>query len=228
MISFTLSKKDDKLNSRTNFSYCNFFHSIAGCELTAEADIYFLLDESGSISYDDFDDMKKFIMEFLEVFKIAPDKVRIGVVKFASRATVSFRLNTYTTKAAVQQAVKEMIMEGGGTRTDLGLMEMIPLFKDAARTREKKVRELLIVITDGKSEDRGTPVEVPAEELRKMNVTIYAIGVKDASLSELELISGSKKRTFYVQNYDFLKHIRKEILKEICSFEGEIFFVSFA
>lgn len=194
---------------------------MAGCELTGEADIYFLLDESGSISYDDFDEMKKFIMEFLEVFKIAPDKVRIGVVKFASRATVSFRLNTYSTKAAVQQAVKDLIMEGGGTRTDLGLMEMIPLFKDAARTRGKKVRELLIVITDGKSEDRGTPVEVPAEELRNMNVTIYAIGVKDASMSELELISGSKKRTFYVQNYDFLQHISKEILKEICSFEGE-------
>ncbi|KAA0718319.1 Collagen alpha-4(VI) chain [Triplophysa tibetana] len=188
-----------------------------GCKPTEEADIYFLLDESGSISYQDFDEIKKFIMEFLEVFEIAPDKVRIGVVKFASRATVSFRLNKYSTKSAVQQAVKGLIMDGGGTRTDLGLLEMIPLFKDAAHTREKKVRELLIIITDGKSEDRGKPVKDIAEELRNMNVTIYTIGVKDASMSELEVISGSKKRTFYVQNYDFLKHIRKEILKEICS-----------
>ncbi|KAI7805487.1 putative collagen alpha-6VI chain-like [Triplophysa rosa] len=163
-----------------------------GCQLTAEADIYFLLDESGSISYDDFDEMKKFIMEFLEVFEISPDKVRIGVVKFASRATVSFRLNTYSTKTAVQQAVKDLIMEGGGTRTDLGLMEMIPLFKDAAHTREKKVRELLIVITDGKSEDRGTPVEVPAEELRNMNVTIYAIACEGLLADVVFLIDGSE------------------------------------
>lgn len=204
------------------------FRFIPGCKLTAEADIYFLLDESGSISYEDFDEMKKFIMEFLEVFEIAPDKVRIGVVKFASRASVSFRLNKYSTKTAVQQAVKGLIMDGGGTRTDLGLLEMIPLFKDAAHTREKKVRELLIVITDGKSEDRGTPVKDHAEVLRNMNVTIYAIGVKDASMSELEVISGSKKRTFYVQNYDFLKHIRKEILKEICSVKGEKYFAQCA
>ncbi|XP_073729648.1 collagen alpha-6(VI) chain isoform X2 [Misgurnus anguillicaudatus] len=191
-----------------------------GCKLTEEADIYFLLDESGSISYSDFDDMKSFIMEFLDVLEIAPDKVRVGVVKFASRATVTFQLNTYSTKDAVQKAVKSLFMEGGGTRTDLGLQEMIPLFKDAARTRGKKVRELLIVITDGKSENVETPVQVPAEELRKMNVGIYAIGVKNASLPELELIAGSKERTYYVENYDFLKHIKKEILKEICSFEA--------
>ncbi|KAA0718317.1 Collagen alpha-6(VI) chain [Triplophysa tibetana] len=188
-----------------------------GCKSTAEADIYFLLGESRSISKEDFDEMKKFIMEFLEAFEIAPDKVRIGVVKFADGATVSFRLNKYSTKSAVQQAVKGLIMDGSGTRTDLGLLEMISLFKDAAHTRAKKIRKLLIVITDGKSEDRGRPVKDIAEELRNMNVTIYAIGLKNVSMSELEVISGSKKRTFYAQNYDFLKKIRKEILIEICS-----------
>ncbi|XP_052006790.1 collagen alpha-6(VI) chain isoform X2 [Xyrauchen texanus] len=191
-----------------------------GCRLLEEADIYFLLDESGSISYDDFDDMKKFISEFLEVFEIGPNNVRIGVVKFASQAAIVFKLNTYSTKHDVKTAVADLIMYGGGTRTDLGLYKMIPLFKEAANTRGKKVRELLIVITDGKSEAGSTSVDVPAEELRKQNVTIYSIGVKNASKPELELISGSKKRTFFVQNYDFLKNIKEEILQEICSFEA--------
>ncbi|XP_051503354.1 collagen alpha-6(VI) chain [Myxocyprinus asiaticus] len=191
-----------------------------GCKLTEEADIYFLLDESGSISYSDFDDMKKFISEFLEVFEIGPNNVRIGVVKFASQATVVFQLNTYSTKDDVKKAVADLIMYGGGTRTDRGLYEMIPLFKVAANTRGEKVRELLIVITDGKSEAGSTSVDIPAEELRKQNVTIYAIGVKYASMPELELISGSKKRTYFVKNYDSLKHIKGEILQEICSFEA--------
>ncbi|XP_072532864.1 collagen alpha-6(VI) chain [Salminus brasiliensis] len=191
-----------------------------GCKFTAEADIYFLLDESGSITYDDFDDMKAFILEFLHMFQIGPDKVRIGVVKFADRATIVFRLDTYATKPAVEKAVKDLFMEGGGTRTDLGLEAMIPLFKQAEQTRKEKVRELLIVITDGKSEPVGTPVKVPAEELRKQNVTIYAVGVKNADTAELEDMSGSPKRTFYVQNYDALKLIKTKILKEICSFEA--------
>ncbi|KAK1791235.1 hypothetical protein P4O66_013255, partial [Electrophorus voltai] len=191
-----------------------------GCKFTAEADMYFLLDESGSISYDDFDDMKAFILEFLHVFEIGPDQVRIGVVKFADKATPVFHLNTYNTKAEVQKAVKALFMEGGGTRTDLGLEEMIPLFKQAEQTRKKKVREFLIVITDGKSEHVGKPLKVHAEQLRKQNVTIYAIGVKDADKAELEDMSGSPKRTFFVNNYDALKEIKSKILKEICSFEA--------
>uniref|UniRef100_A0AAR2KCE3 VWFA domain-containing protein n=1 Tax=Pygocentrus nattereri TaxID=42514 RepID=A0AAR2KCE3_PYGNA len=193
---------------------------ISGCKFTAEADIYFLVDESGSITYADFDDMKAFILEFLHMFQIGPEQVRIGVVKFADKATIVFRLNTYDSKPALEKAVKDLFQEGGGTRTDLGLEAMIPLFKQAEQTRKEKVRELLIVITDGKSEPGGTPVKIPAEQLRKQNVTIYAVGVKNADMAELEDMSGSPKRTFYVKNYDALKLIKTKILKEICSFEG--------
>ncbi|KAI5611694.1 collagen alpha-6(VI) chain, partial [Silurus asotus] len=191
-----------------------------GCQFTAEADIYFLLDESGSITYEDFDEMKAFILEFLHMFEVGPNRVRIGVVKFASHATTVFRLDTYSTKSEVERAVKALIMDGGGTRIDLGLEAMIPLFRQASQTRNEKVREILIMITDGKSEAVGTPVHIPAEELRGENITIYAIGVKDADMAELEDVSGSPKRTFYVQNYDALKLIKTKVLKEICSFEA--------
>ncbi|TSV02093.1 Collagen alpha-6(VI) chain [Bagarius yarrelli] len=180
----------------------------------------FFFDESGSISYEDFDEMKAFILEFLHMFEVGPNRVRIGVVKFASHATTVFRLDTYNTKSEVEKAVKDLIMDGGGTRIDLGLEAMIPLFKQASQTREEKVREILIMITDGKADEGGTPVKIPAEELRKENITIYAIGVKDAGMAELEEVSGSPKRTFYVQNYDALKLIKTKVLKEICSFEA--------
>ncbi|CAM4727873.1 unnamed protein product [Leuciscus chuanchicus] len=194
---------------------------LQGCKQTVKADIYFLVDESGSISYADFEDMKKFISEWLDVFTIGSDNVRIGVVKFASRATTVFRLHDYSTKAGVEKAVKNLVMNGGGTRTDLGLREMIPLFKEAVKTRGEKVRELLIVITDGESIGTEESVDVPAEILRtEQGVTIYAIGVKSASVPELILISGSPKRTYYVKNYDFLKDIKKDILTEICAPEG--------
>ncbi|XP_077052973.1 collagen alpha-4(VI) chain-like [Siphateles boraxobius] len=194
---------------------------LKGCKQTVKADIYFLVDESGSISYADFEDMKKFIIEWLDVFEIGSDNVRIGVVKFASSATTVFRLHDYSTKTDVEKAVKNLVMNGGGTRTDLGLRQMIPLFKEAVQTRGEYVRELLIVITDGESIGTEESVEVPAKILRtEQNVTIYAIGVKSASVPELELISGSPQRTYYVKNYDFLKDIKKDILTEICSFEG--------
>lgn len=182
------------------------------------------MDESGSIDPADFEDMKKFIGEWVDVFEIGSNNVRIGVVKFASRATTVFRLHDYSTKADVKEAVNKLVIKGGGTRTDLGLREMIPLFKEAAKTRGENVRELLVVITDGESRWTEEPVEVPANILRtEQNVTIYAIGVKNASVPELTLISGSPKRTYYVKNFDFLKDIKKDILTEICSPEGRKF-----
>ncbi len=187
-----------------------------------KADIYFLLDESGSISYEEFNDMKNFTKKWLESFEVGNNHVRFGLVKFASSATTVFRLHDFNTKADIEKAVNALRMEGGGTRTDLGLREMIPLFEEAVRTRGEKVRKLLIVITDGESIGTEEPVEVPAKLLRtSQNVNIYAIGVKDASVPELELISGSPQRTFYVQNYDFLDEIKKDIITEICSFDGE-------
>lgn len=188
-----------------------------GCKFTSEADIYFLLDESGSISSNDVTD---FILEFIHMLEIRPDKVRIGVVKFSSRTTVVFRLNTHDSKAEMQNAVKNLQMEGSGTRI-LNLEAMIPLFEEASQTRNEKFRKLLIVITDGKSEVEGKPVRVQAEELRKHNVTIYAVGVKAADSVQLEQVSGSPERTFYVENYDALKKIKTDVLKEICSFEGK-------
>ncbi len=166
--------------------------------------------------------MKDFTKKWLEAFEVGNNHVRFGLVKFASRATTVFRLHDYNTKADIEKAVNALIMEGGGTRTDLGLREMIPLFEEAVRTRGEKVNKFLIVITDGESRGTEESVEVPANLLRtEHNVNIYAIGVKDASVPELELISGSPQRTFYVKNYDFLDEIKKDIITEICSFEGE-------
>ncbi|XP_073689768.1 collagen alpha-6(VI) chain [Garra rufa] len=233
---FVLSVEDfDKLNSLSDIlskTLCNEItdsiiprvsHSfvLQGCKQTTKADIYFLLDESGSIAYEEFEDMKNFAKQWLDSFEVGSDHVRFGLVKFASSATTVFRLHDYNTKAEIEKAVNALIMVGGGTRTDLGLREMIPLFEEATQTRGEKVRKLLIVLTDGESRGTVESVAVPAKLLRtEQDVSIYAIGVKDASVPELELISGSPERTFYVKNYDFLDEIKKDIITEICFFEG--------
>ncbi|XP_043111994.1 collagen alpha-3(VI) chain [Puntigrus tetrazona] len=233
---FVFSVEDfDKLNSLSNIltkTLCNEITDsiiprasqtfvLQDCKKTMKADIYFLLDESGSIAYEEFDDMKNFTKKWIEAFEVGKNHVRFGLVKFASRATTVFRLHEYNTKAEIEKAVNALRMEGGGTRTDLGLRKMIPLFEEAVQTRGEKVHKILIVITDGESSGTEESVEVPAKRLRaEQNVNIYAIGVKNASVPELELISGSIQRTFYVKNYDFLDEIKKEIITEICSFEG--------
>ncbi|KAF5905696.1 collagen alpha-6(VI) chain-like, partial [Clarias magur] len=184
-----------------------------GCVQTEGADIYFLIDHSGSICPSDFQDMKKFILEFLLMFSIGPKQVRVGVVKFASDTTLEFELDAYNDRASLKRAVDSIRQIGGGTQTGDALARMIPLFKKAERTRGTKVQEILIVITDGKSQDE---VKEPAAKLRAQGVTIYAIGVKEANEPELLEIAADPKRMYFVTNFDALKPFKKEIVTDIC------------
>ncbi|CAL8248632.1 unnamed protein product [Lota lota] len=185
-----------------------------GCVQTDKADIFFLIDQSGSIWPDDFQDMKKFIIEFLNTFHIGPEHVRIGVVKYADSPTLEFDLTAYTDSKTLEKAVEDIHQIGGGTETGAALSFMTPHFERAMKTRGHKVPEYLIVITDGKSTDE---VKLPAEKLRAQGVIIYAIGVKSANEAELQEIAGSPQKTFFVNNFDALKPIKDNIIRDICS-----------
>lgn len=162
--------------------------------------------------------MKKFIIEFLHTFRIGPGHVRIGVAKYADEPNLEFDLADYSDAKTLEKAVQGIIQIGGGTNTGKGLVFMGPHFKKAASTRGgHKVREYLVVITDGKSSDA---VKDPANQLRQQGVTIYAVGVKDADRNELHEIAGDSTRTFFVNNFDALKPIKDDIITDICSKDG--------
>lgn len=192
--------------------------SFAGCIQTDEADIYFLIDHSGSIYPTDFHDMKKFIIEFLHTFRIGPDHVRIGVAKYADSPNLEFDLTAYTDVKTLEKAVENIKQVGGGTETGRALEFMGPLFDKAMASRGHKVTEYLVVITDGKSSDE---VRIPAANLRAQGVIVYAIGVKSADQAELQEIAGDTKRTFLVNNFDALKPIKDDIITDICSQDGK-------
>ncbi|XP_054869683.1 collagen alpha-6(VI) chain isoform X2 [Amphiprion ocellaris] len=185
-----------------------------GCVQTDEADIFFLIDHSGSIYPTDFQDMKKFIIEFLHTFRISPQHVRLGVAKYADSPNLEFDLTTYSDMKSLEKAVKDIRQIGGGTETGRALEFMGPYFDRAMASRGHKVSEYLVVITDGKSSDE---VKAPAEKLRSQGVIVYSIGVKNADMEELREISGDPKRTFFVNNFDALKPIKDDIITDICS-----------
>ncbi|KAJ8290828.1 hypothetical protein GJAV_G00018050 [Gymnothorax javanicus] len=199
-----------------------------GCVQTGEADFYFLIDHSGSIYPNDFEDMKKFIQEFLDMFRIGSANVRVGMVKFADDPTLEFTLTEHIGRLSLEIAVDDVRQVGGGTEIGKALTFMAPLFKDAATTRGEEVPQYLVIITDGKSSD---VVDQPAKELRDQGVTIYAIGVRGADEDELLQISGAPEKKFFVNDFDALKPIKDEIVTDICSgdvckdMDGDVLFL---
>lgn len=187
-----------------------------GCVQTDEADIFFLVDHSGSIYPSDFKDMKTFITEFIHTFRIGPDHVRIGVVKYADYPELEFDLTKYSDRKTLEKAIDSINQRGGGTETGKALKYMSDQFTTSSR--DHKVPLYLVVITDGKSSD---DVRIPAETLRAQGIIVYSIGVKKADQEELLEISGDKQRTFFVQNFDALKPIKDDIITDICSQNGK-------
>jgi len=195
-----------------------FAFPFPGCLQKDEADIFFFIDHSGSIYPKDFEDMKKFMIEFINTFRIGPQHVRIGVVKYADNPDLEFDLTAHSDVKSLENAVEAIRQLGGGTETGRALTSMVPHYDRALDTRDHKVPKYLVVITDGKSADE---VKVPAEQVRAQGVTVYAIGVKSADPVELQEIAGDPKRTFFVNNFDALTPIKDDIITDICSPEGK-------
>ncbi|XP_035862083.1 collagen alpha-3(VI) chain-like [Sander lucioperca] len=199
------------------------------CVKKDEADIFFLMDDSGSIGNRDFEDMQNFILRFLGTFNIGPDHVRVGLVKYADDPSLEFDLTASSNVDNLKKSVENITHEGGGTETGKALKSMGPHFRRAMETRGHKVPEYLIVITDGESTDK---VKAPAEELRLQGVIIFAIGVKESNEAELLDIAGDSKRTIQVNNFDALKSINNDIITDICTedacrdIQGDICFLA--
>lgn len=180
---------------------------------TEEADIYFLIDGSGSIQRNDFEDIKTFVNETTRMFQVGANNVRIGVVQYASAPKKEFVIGQHNQMDDLIKAISNIEQIGGGTRTGDALIYMKSLFQMASR---ENVPQILVVITDGESEDE---VKQAAGELRQQGITIYAIGIKEAVQQQLEEIA--ETRVYFVNDFDSLKNIKEGIVQNICSTNGK-------
>lgn len=143
----------------------------------------------------------------------------MGLVKYSNSPSLQFDLTEHSDAKKMEKAVQAIQHQRGGTETGRALSSMKEHFQNPKNSRGYKVSEYLIVITDGESQDE---VKIPAEELRALGVTIYAIGVKDANDTQLNEIAGDPKKTFFVSNFDALISIKNSIIRDICSPEGKL------
>lgn len=178
-----------------------------------KADILFLIDSSGSINDNDYEKMKEFMNSIVKQSEIGPDRVQIGLIQFSSETKEEFPLNKYKKKNEIQDAISSMQKLDQGTLTGVALQDALPYFS-LARGGRSKTKQYLIIVTDGESSD---PVAIPAADIRRKNVDIYAIGVLNANNTQLLEITGKQDRVFLEDNFDALAFLNKQIMFEICN-----------
>ncbi|XP_035987117.1 collagen alpha-1(XIV) chain isoform X1 [Fundulus heteroclitus] len=185
------------------------------CHTEAVADIVILVDGSWSIGRINFKLVRMFLENLVNAFDIGIDKTRIGLAQYSGDPRIEWHLNTYSTKDAVIDAVKNLPYKGGNTLTGLALNFIFDnCFKPESGSRVG-VPKIGILITDGKSQDDVVP---PAESLRKAGVELFAIGVKNADENELRSIASEPHHThvYNVADFNIMSSIVEGLTKKVC------------
>ncbi|XP_026859904.2 integrin alpha-X-like isoform X2 [Electrophorus electricus] len=189
------------------------------CHKIPPLDAVILFDDSQSISNDDFSKMINFIKAIIKTFQLP--RSQVAVAKFSTESSAVFQFDNFAQDQDADNLMKEVDHSQGQTYTPSAIRFVLEkmFLKDMGMRNESQ--KLLVVITDGKSND---PLEsfdtvIPLAEAR--NIIRFAIGVgKEYSHAELDQIASSSRYVLETDSFSALASILKQLKEKIFSIEG--------
>ncbi|KAI3358214.1 hypothetical protein L3Q82_003212 [Scortum barcoo] len=203
----------------------------------AKADLVFLVDGSWSIGDDNFLKIIRFLYSTAGALdRIGPDGTQVAIAQFSDDARTEFKLNSYSDKERLLDAINRISYKGGNTKTgdlvcrlDDGIDYTSRFFVQSGRaiqhvkenifTAEGGVRRgipnVLVVLTDGRSQDDVNKV---SKEMQMEGYIVFAIGFADADYGELVSIASkpSDRHVFFVDDLDAFKKIEEKLVTFVC------------
>uniref|UniRef100_A0A8D3AEJ1 Matrilin 2 n=1 Tax=Scophthalmus maximus TaxID=52904 RepID=A0A8D3AEJ1_SCOMX len=168
-----------------------------GLGRAAPLDFVFVIDSSRSIRPNDYEKVKTFIVNLVQFLQVGPDATRVGLLQYGSEIQPEFSLKTHTSRAAVEQAVRNMEHLATGTMTGLAIqytMETAFREEEGARPANLRIPRIAMIVTDGRPQDA---VEEVAAQARRAGIQIFAIGVGRVDMNTLRAI-GSEPHSEHV------------------------------
>ncbi|XP_006880224.1 PREDICTED: von Willebrand factor A domain-containing protein 2 [Elephantulus edwardii] len=157
-------------------------------QCSAALDVLFLLDGSHSVGKRSFERSKHFAGLVCDALDVSPERVRVGAIQFSSAPHLEFPLDWFSTRQEVKEKIKRMVFKGGSTETGLALKYL--LHKGFPGGRSDSVPQILILVTDGRSQGH---VALPAKQLKERGVTVFAVGVRFPRWEELQALASEPK-----------------------------------
>ncbi|XP_043361669.1 LOW QUALITY PROTEIN: collagen alpha-3(VI) chain [Dermochelys coriacea] len=187
-------------------------------KIVAAADIIFLVDSSWSIGKEHFQLVREFLYDVVKSLAVGGNDFRFALVQFSGNPLTEFQLNTYHSNQDVLSHISNMPYLGGGTKTGKGLEYVIQnhLTKAAGSRASDGVPQIIIVLTDGRSQD---DVALPSSVLKSADVNVFAIGVQDAMEGELKEVVSEPRDThlFNLENITALHAIVGDLVASVCT-----------
>uniref|UniRef100_A0A803YQA4 Collagen alpha-1(XIV) chain n=1 Tax=Meleagris gallopavo TaxID=9103 RepID=A0A803YQA4_MELGA len=181
-----------------------------------EADLVFLVDGSWSIGDDNFNKIISFLYSTVGALdKIGPDGTQVAIIQFSDDPRTEFKLNAYKTKETLLEAIQRIAYKGGNTKTGKAIKHAREVLFTGEAGMRKGIPKVLVVITDGRSQDDVNKV---SREMQLDGFSFFAIGVADADYSELVNIGSkpSERHVFFVDDFDAFTKIEDELITFVC------------
>lgn len=192
--------------------------SISECDSATVADIVFIMDQSSTTERENFEHMRNFLYRIVAGLDISSNKVRVAVVLYSDTPKAEMYLNTYGNKQDILHQIRRFPFLGG-TITATG--EALRFTKNGVFTTKRGsrqhygVEQLAVVLTTRTSADHVSNV---AMELRQLGVRVFAVGVRNYNLTELNLIASypPQRFVFTVEDFADLSTIQRDLRTTIC------------
>lgn len=192
--------------------YSDGFLFHLGCR-TAPTDLVFILDGSYSVGPENFEIVKKWLVNITKNFDIGPKFIQVGVVQYSDYPVLEIPLGSHKSGENLMAAMESIHYLGGNTRTGKAIQFALDyLFAKSSRFLTK----IAVVLTDGKSQDE---VKDAAEAARDSKITLFAVGVgSETEDAELRAIANKPSSTyvFYVEDYIAISKIREVMKQKLC------------
>ncbi|XP_047460878.1 collagen alpha-1(XIV) chain [Mugil cephalus] len=179
----------------------------------AKADLVFLVDGSWSIGDDNF--LK--IIRFLYSTTGSGPAVclQVAIAQFSDDARTEFKLNSYSDKERLLDAINRISYKGGNTKTGRAIQHVKQNIFTVEGGVRRGVPNVLVVLTDGRSQDDVNKV---SKEMQMEGYIVFAIGFADADYGELVSIASkpSDRHVFFVDDLDAFKKIEEKLVTFVC------------
>jgi len=188
-------------------------NNIEGCNV---ADVIFVLDSSGSVGRDNWEKVRKFVINTVRELGVGKGRTQVGMVVYGTKAYEKFSLTQFTDVEDMVKEVKEFDWLDANTNTSGGIWRMMEMFKESKRPNSD-VPKIGIVITDGKSTTDNTSTVPYAMDAKKAGILMVAVGIgNQTDYKELQGIASNDSLILEVSNFNELDKIKGSLKEAAC------------
>ncbi|XP_038187124.1 matrilin-4 isoform X2 [Arvicola amphibius] len=188
---------------------------------TGPLDLVFVIDSSRSVRPFEFETMRQFLVGLLRNLDVGLNATRVGVIQYSSQVQSVFPLGAFSRREDMERAIRAVVPLAQGTMTGLAIQyAMNVAFSEAegARPSEERVPRILVIVTDGRPQDRVAEV---AAQARARGIEIYAVGVQRADVGSLRAMASPPldQHIFLVESFDLIQEFGLQFQGRLCAMD---------